>query len=886
MSSEAYEHRVIEQKWSQRWNEEQTYAVDLAGAERPYYNLMMFPYPSAEGLHVGNLFAFVGSDIHGRFMRARGYDVFEPMGFDAFGIHSENHAISAGSHPARLVPSNIEHFRENQLKRGGAMFDWSHQVSTTDPDYYRWTQWIFIQLYKAGLAYQKSAPVNWCPSCKTVLANEQAEGGSCERCNSTVEQRDMRQWFFRTTSYADKLLNNLDWIDWSEITKRAQRQWIGRSEGANVQFELAGPAAEAARSAGRTEKLRVFTTRPDTLFGATYMVLAPEHPLVETICTAQQRESVRAYCREAGQKAESVRTDLDKEKTGAFTGAYAINPVSNEQIPIWVADYVLISYGSGAIMAVPAHDTRDFEFAKQLNLPIRAVVMPPNTWLHDQIVAGLLDEEYARKQGRGDLAEDLMRSAGLAAGTIAGITCQDAQAVLDGDISWIQQVAVPLYKKDPGVFADAYVEDGTAINSGNFDGQSTAEFKKNISAWLAERTLGEAAVNYRLRDWCISRQRYWGPPIPMVYCDSCGVVPVAEDDLPVLLPFIEDFVPDGSGKSPLARDEDFVNTRCPKCGGPGRRETDVSDNFLDSAWYFFRYPSSDRKDVLMDKELTEKWLPVDMYIGGNEHAVLHLMYTRFLTMAFKDIGLIEFDEPFKRFRAHGLIIKDGAKMSKSKGNVINPDEYLERYGADTFRTYLMFLGPYQEGGDFRDTDIIGIRRFLDRLWRYATTTRFDDEDVAEQSILHMVHKKIKKITEDTVELRYNTAIAASMELLNGLIGQKRHYRWCVKVLLQLVCPFAPFIAHELWERVGEAGLVNDAPWPGYDESLAKEAQMELAVQVNGKLAARMTADADADDETISRAALALPKVAERIGGKEVIKLIVAKPRVVNIVIKR
>ena len=886
MTTDKYDHQIIESKWSQFWQQNKTYATDLSGAERPYYNLMMFPYPSAEGLHVGNVFAFVGSDIHGRFMRAQGYDVFEPMGFDAFGIHSENYAINVNSHPVKLVPDNIENFRENQLKRIGAMFDWSHQVDTTNPDYYRWTQWIFVQLYKAGLAYQKDAPVNWCPSCKTVLSNEQAEGGLCERCDSVVEKRKMRQWFFRTTAYAEKLLKNLEWIDWSNVTKIAQRRWIGRSEGAEVDFQLAGPAADAARAADQPQTLRVFTTRPDTLFGATYMVLAPEHPLTKIICTDEQRQKVSDYCSQAIQKAELLRTDLTKEKTGVFTGAYAVNPVNDEQIPIWVADYVLISYGSGAIMAVPAHDSRDFEFAKQFDLPIRAVVQPPNSWLHDQIVRGMLDQDYAARHGQKDLLENLMRSAGLAAGTIGGITCQDAQALLDGDVSWLQQVAIPLYQQDPGVFADAYTEDGHAVNSGEFDGQTTAEFKSNITAWLNKRDLGQATVNYRLRDWCISRQRYWGPPIPIVHCDNCGAVEVSEEQLPVLLPFIEDFVPDGSGKSPLARDEDFVNTTCPKCQGPAKRETDVSDNFLDSAWYFFRYPSSDREDVSFDDKLTKKWLPVDMYIGGQEHAVLHLMYTRFLTMAFKDIGLIDFEEPFKCFRAHGLIVKDGAKMSKSKGNVVNPDEYINRYGADTFRTYLMFLGPYQEGGDFRDTDIIGIRRFLERLWRYTTQTQFLDEKIADRQLLQLVHSKVKKITEDITGLRYNTAIAASMELLNGLQSRKKHYREAIRVLLQLLCPLAPFITHELWERLGCKGMINDARWPSYDEALARKTQMELAVMVNGKMAERFTIDADADDDAIASTAKALPKVAKRIADMQIVKLIVARPRVVNIVVKK
>jgi leucyl-tRNA synthetase len=802
---EKYDHRAIETKWVRRWAETGAFETDLRGAEKPYYNLMMFPYPSAEGLHVGNVFAFVGSDIHGRYMRARGHDVFEPMGFDAFGIHSENFAIKINTHPAKLIPSNIRTFTE-QLKRLGGLFDWSHQVSTTDPAYYRWTQWIFVQLYRAGLAYQKEAPVNWCPSCNTVLAAEQAEGGVCERCGTSVEQRAMRQWFFRITAYAQQLLDNLAWIDWSEITKNAQERWIGRSEGAEVDFPVVG----------HPDTLRVFTTRPDTLWGATYMVLAPEHPLVERVTTPDRQAAVQAYLQAAARKTDLEREDATREKTGVFTGGYAINPVNGERIPIWVSDYVLITYGTGAIMAVPAHDTRDFAFATAFRLPIVRVISPDGA---------------------------------------------------DGEVT------------------EAYVGEGTMINSGPFNGMHSLAAKSKVTDWLEERRMGARKVNYRLRDWCISRQRYWGPPIPMIYCDRCGVVPVPEDQLPVVLPYIEDFKPDGSGKSPLARDPAFVATACPSCGGPGRRETDVNDNFLDSAWYFFRYPSADREEVVFDPALTEKWLPVDMYIGGNEHAVLHLMYTRFITMALKDMGLISFEEPFKRFRAHGLLIKDGAKMSKSKGNVVNPDEYLEEFGADTFRTYLMFLGPYQEGGDFRDAGINGVRRFYDRLWRYGTQTAFSDAPVTDRRLLALLHRKTKDVTQDLEALQYNTAIARLMELLNGLQDHASHHREAFRRLLQLASPFAPFIAQELWSRLGEEGLICDAPWPAWDETLIVEETIEYVVQVNGKVRDRLLLPPGTPQQEVEKAALVSERVHPWTQGHQVAKMIFVPNRLLNIVVR-
>ena len=799
-----YDHRRVEEKWSRQWREQGAYAVDLDNAARPYYNLMMFPYPSAEGLHIGNFFAFVGSDVHGRYMRSQGYDVFEPMGFDAFGIHSENHALKTGTHPSRLIPANVAHFRR-QLERIGARFDWGHEVNSTDPAYYRWTQWIFLQLFKAGLAYQKLAPVNWCPACRTVLADEQASGGSCERCDSEVEQRDMRQWFFRITAYAQRLLDNLDWIDWSDITRTAQRQWIGRSEGAEVVFPVTGSQHE----------ITVFTTRPDTLWGATYVVLAPEHPLVEQIASAGQKGEVEEYAHAARRKSMVERQDATRQKSGVFTGAHATNPANGQRLPVWVADYVLMGYGTGAIMAVPAHDARDFEFAEQFGLPIVEVISPDG-------------EEH--------------------------------------------------------VLAEAYVGEGTLIHSGPFSGMGSREAMGEIGDWLATQGRGKATVIYRLRDWCVSRQRYWGPPIPIVHCDHCGAVPVPEKDLPVLLPHLEEFAPDGSGRSPLARDRSFVEVDCPQCARMARRETDVSDNFLDSAWYFYRYPSSDRDHEAFGEAMTRKWLPVDMYIGGNEHAALHLMYARFLSMALKDLGVTHIEEPFRRFRAHGIIVKDGAKMSKSKGNVINPDTYLDQYGADTFRTFLMFLGPFQQGGDFRDRGIVGVQRFYERLWRHVTTADFVDCQPPSRELTRLIHSQVAKVTLGLEELRYNTAVAALMELLNGLLAAEQPCRQGVEILLQLTCPFAPFITQELWEQLGQKGYVNDARWPSCDGDLVEEDMVEWVVQVNGKIRERLDLPAGAPQSQVEKMALSCERIRGWTTNREVVKMIFVPDKLLNIVV--
>jgi leucyl-tRNA synthetase len=799
-----YDPKAIETKWRARWAERHTNEPDLDGATKPFYNLMMFPYPSAEGLHVGNLFAFTGSDVHGRFRRLQGHQVFEPMGYDAFGIHSENYALKIGVHPADLIPRNIANFRR-QFERMGGMFDWRHGLSTTDPDYYKWTQWIFLQLFKAGKAYKKKAPVNWCPNDKTVLANEQVENGRCERCGAVVEQRFLEQWFFRITDYAGRLLDNLKDLDWSETTLTAQRNWIGRSEGGELEFAL--PAGGA---------IRVFTTRPDTIFGATFMVLAPEHPLVRQITTAECRSDVEAYIRQASSRDLVSRKVGDRDKTGVFTGAYARNPATGESIPVWIADYVLMEYGTGAIMAVPGHDERDFEFARKFGLDIVRVIA-----------------------GEG----------------------QDAATPLDAP-----------FVENTG---------GRLVNSGSFDGRPAQAAKTEIIRWLEQKGAGKGVVQYRLHDWCISRQRYWGPPIPIIYCEACGPVPVPERDLPVILPRIEDFRPDDSGVSPLARHEEWYFVPCPTCGKRARRETDVSDTFLDSAWYYLRYTSTEFADRPFDPARTRKWTPVTTYIGGNEHAVLHLLYSRFLAMVLHELGHVHFDEPFTRFRAHGLIVKDGAKMSKSRGNVVIPDEYMDQWGADTFRLYLMFLGPFQEGGDFRDAGISGPRRFLERVWLLVGEAA--EHDIS-KSLLSKWHQTKQKVHDDIAELRYNTAISAMMELVNAIREAECPDRRIVTDLIVMLSPFAPHFAEECWERLGHTTSVFDARWPAWDVTLTVEDTVEVVVQVNGKTRGRVSVARDAAEAPVVAAALAEDAVKRFTEGKEIRKKIYVQNRLLNIVV--
>ena len=800
-----YDPSMVELKWQEAWRDRAINTTDIANAPDPFYALMMFPYPSAEGLHVGNLFAFVGNDIYGRFQRLQGHNVFEPLGYDAFGIHSENYALKVGKHPMDLIPQNIANFRR-QLERAGLMVDWSKSLSTTDPDYYKWTQWVFLQLLKHGLAYKKEAAVNWCPSCKTVLANEQVIGGACERCDTPVEQRFLSQWFFRISDYAQRLLANLDTLDWSETTKTAQRNWIGRSEGAEISF--------VARRNGEEHEIRVFTTRPDTVFGATYLVIAPEHPLVPKLTSALYKSAVDQYVARSS-KQDLVSRKTTTEKTGVFTGANAINPATGQEIPVWISDYVLMDYGTGAIMAVPGHDERDFEFAKVFGLPIVRVVC-----------------------GEGEDPSTPLESA----------------------------------------FTEN--EHGMIVNSGRFDGMTVATAKREITSMLAENGAGKSFVNYRLHDWCISRQRYWGPPIPIIYCDEHGAVPVPEKDLPVVLPHVDDFKPDDSGVSPLARHEDWYRVPCPECGRMARRETDVSDTFLDSAWYFLRYPSVGIDEVPFDASITQKWLPVDSYIGGNEHAVLHLLYSRFVTMVLHDMGYLTFEEPFTRFRAHGLIIRNGAKMSKSRGNVVIPDHYIEKWGADAFRTYLMFLGPFEEGGDFRDASISGVKRFLDRLW--ASVAAMTDGD-GDPEVMRKLHQTIRKVGEDIPKLSYNTAVAAMMEYMNTLRrGERTPVRAEVEPLIQIVSPFAPHVAEELWQKIGHTESVFDAKWPQYDAALAADEKIELVVQVNGKTRGKLSVVRDIAQEAAVSAAMGDPAIAKFVTG-EPRKIVFVPGRLLNIV---
>ena len=865
----SYDFAAFEARWRERWEADGVYRVNLREAKRPYYNLMMFPYPSAEGLHVGNMYAFVGADAHGRWKAMQGYDVFEPMGFDAFGIHSENFAIKQKMHPRILTAQNVRRFREEQLKRVGNRFDWSHEVDTTDPRYYRWTQWIFIQLFKAGLAERTVGMVNWCPNDKTVLADEQVINGHCERCGALVERRALPHWSLKITRYADQLLDNLDTLDWSYRVVAAQRNWIGRSRGLEFALAVAGMADTS---------VRVFTTRPDTIFGVTFVVLAPEHPLIAPISErvdGARRAAIAAYQAEAAQRAitaASVAVQADvaeadaaeadaaeiataqaapRPTTGVFSGAYAIHPITGERVPIWIADYVLLEYGTGAIMAVPAHDERDLAFARAMGLPVRPVVFPADA------VTG---------QGQG----------------AAGDANAKAPAAADFAISEM-----------------AYTAPGVLAQSGDYTGMTSTQASDAIGAWFEARGLGRRVAKYHLRDWLISRQRYWGPPIPIIYCPEHGAVPVPEDQLPVLLPEVEDYQPTGTGDSPLARVASFVNTTCPVCGQPARRETDVSDNFLDSAWYFLRYPSSDDDHAPWDPALTAKWLPVDMYIGGAEHSVLHLLYARFITMALHDLGHLPFAEPFARFRAHGIITKDGKKIAKSKGNVINPDDYIERYGADVFRVYLMFMGPYQGGGDFTDRGVGGVVRFLDRVWALATTpgpSPTGRGEVVEGAVVadgdpssearRALHEAIARVTADIGALKYNTAIASLMSYLNGLEAQPIVTRAETQTFLRLLAPFAPYITEELWARSGGAGSIHTQPWPEPDAQAMQRATITLIVQVDGHLRDRIAAPAGLSEADARTAALASERVQRALGtaGADSVRRVVYAPdRVINLV---
>lgn len=807
----------IESKWQKKWEETQLYKFNPDRVDKKLYCLEMFSYPSGAKLHVGHWYNYGPTDSWARLKRMQGYEVFQPMGFDAFGLPAENYAIKTGIHPQDSTLSNIDTM-EKQLKAMGAMFDWDYEVTTCTPEYYRWNQWLFLQLYKKGLAYRKEAPVNWCPSCNTVLANEQVVEACCERCGTEVSKKNLTQWFFKITEYADELLEKLDTIDWPEKTKMMQRNWIGRSTGGEIDFRLAD----------RDVSFTVFTTRADTLFGVTYVVLAPEHPLVKQITTEEQREAVESYQEYAGKASEIDRLSTTREKTGVFTGAYAINPINGRKVPIWVADYVLYTYGTGAVMAVPAHDERDYEFARKYNLPIERVIKGP--------------------EGVDD--------------------------------------SLP------------YVDDATMVNSGPFDGLSTEEGKEKVIEKLASEGKGRFKVNYRLRDWLVSRQRYWGTPIPIIYCDDCGTVPVPEEDLPVLLPYDVDFTPDG--KSPLAKHEGFLHTTCPQCGKPAVRDVDTLDTFVCSSWYYLRYPDNRNDQKPFDSEWINKMLPVDKYVGGPEHACMHLLYARFVLKALRDMGYVDFDEPFLSLTHQGIILgPDGNRMSKSKGNVISPDEYIQQYGSDVFRMYLMFGFSYVEGGAWSDDGIKAIDRFLDRIERLVERVKevksspsSDKMERAEKELNYTRHFAIRGVTEDGDKFQFNTAIARMMELVNSLYKydadvkakNTRLFEETIRDLILLIAPFAPHFAEEMWESMGYEYSVFDQKWPEYDPKALEKDVVELGIQINGKIRGRVEVPADLSEEEVREIVLADPKVQSYIEGKTIRKFILIKNRIANIVV--
>jgi leucyl-tRNA synthetase len=806
-----YFPKDIEGKWQEKWLKDGLNSPDMDRAKKPYYALMMFPYPSAEGLHVGNMYAFTGTDMFARYMRMQGYDVFEPMGLDGFGIHSENYALKINRHPMDLSKETEKRFYAQLMSIGNA-FDWRRTVETYKPEYYKWTQWVFLKMYEHGLAYKKKADVNWCPSCKTVLADEQVIAGKCERCSNEVEKRELEQWFFKITDYAERLLKNLDTLDWSEKVKIAQRNWIGKKSGINITYHIDGVK----------DSVTVFTTRPDTNFGATFIALAPEHEFVRNIIngsvTSENGAEIKSYVKSALEKKDIERQAEGREKTGVFTGYYAMNELDGYRMPIWVSDFVLGGFGTGALVGVPGHDKRDFDFATKFNLEIKRVVV-----------------------GR------------------------------DGDTSAITSSE------------QVQEDEGTMINSGFLDGMEIHEATEKIMDYMEKKGYGKRVVTYHLRDWLISRQRYWGPPIPIIYCEKCGVVPVPEKDLPVVLPYVENFRPTGTGISPLASDESFYKVACPKCGADAKRETDVSDTFLDSAWYFYRYTSTEDNDHPWKPERVKKWVPVDTYIGGAEHSVLHLLYSRFVGMVFKDIGLIShFEEPFTRFRAHGLIISGGAKMSKSKGNVINPDDFIKEYGADTLRTYLMFLGPYDQGGDFRVEAIAGPQNFLRRVWqireKISADAPFSEEDN------RMLHQTVKRVGNDLAELRFNTAISAMMEWLNHLSRKDKISENEYLTLVTILAPFAPHLTEEIWSQMGNKNSIHLQPWPKVDESAIKQSDFRIPVQVAGRLRAVLVMpESQLDEKVVVEKALADEAVKRHTEGKTY-KVIYVKGKVLNFVI--
>ena len=814
-----YNPREIDRKWQERWERDGTYRVRDDDPRPKWYELTMYPYPSGD-LHIGHWYALAPSDCHARFRRMQGYNVLHPMGFDAFGLPAENAAIQRGIHPYTWTMGNIENMR-NQLRSIGTVYDWGREIICCLPEFYRWNQWFFLKLHEKGLAYRAKAPVVWCPSCQTVLANEQVVNGECERCDTPITRRDLEQWFLRITAYADQLLDFSGLLDWPEKILTMQRNWVGRSEGVEIGFEI--PHSDLGE-----QEIRTFTTRIDTIFGVTFMVLAPEHPLVEKLVTEERRSEVDDYVDQARRQTEMERLAAEKEKTGVFLGSYVTNHLNGESVPIFIADYALMSYGTGAVMGVPAHDQRDFEFAKRYGLPIRVVIAPPD---------------------------------------------------------W-----------DGGDLPEAYLGEGTMVNSGQFDGQPSGEGMINIADFVESRNWGRRTVSYRLRDWLISRQRYWGTPIPMVYCGKCGTVPVSEDDLPVLLPPDAEFKP--TGESPLALNEDFVNVVCPRCGESARRETDTMDTFVDSSWYMERFTDPDYERGPFDPQALRDWMPVDQYTGGAEHAVMHLLYARFFTKALRGMGLVEFDEPFLRLFNQGVILgEDHEKMSKSRGNVVNPDDYVELLGADSVRCFLMFLGPWDQGGPWSTSGINGTARWLNRVWEICQhdPSNLDEtptEGKAVRDLVRGLHQTVKKCYTDLERFKFNTAIASLMEFSNDLNRVRTDgtvdsstWRECVERLLLMLAPFAPHLAEELWERTGHPFSIHDQTFPQWDEELAAEEEITLVVQVNGRLRDKIQVPMGIEEEEAKRLALSSPKVLVYTNNKHVDRTVYVPGRLVNVVVK-
>ncbi|ADK13360.1 leucine--tRNA ligase [Clostridium autoethanogenum] len=804
-----------DKKWQAKWEETSLYKFDDNNLDKKLYVLEMFSYPSGSKLHAGHWFNYAPVDSWARLKKMQGYNVFQPMGFDSFGLPAENYAIKTGIHPSDSTEKNIATM-EKQLKSMGAMFNWENEVITCRPEYYKWNQWLFLQLYKHGLAYRKNAPVNWCPSCKTVLANEQVQDGFCERCGTEATKKDLTQWFFKITDYSEELLQCLDKLDWPEKTKAMQRHWIGKSTGTNVTFKVADSDIEFS----------VFTTRVDTLFGVTYVVLSPENTLVDKLTKEEYKDEVEKYKESAKKQSEIERQSITREKTGVFSGSYAINPINGRKVPIWIGDYVLNTYGTGAVMAVPAHDERDFAFATKYKLPIERVI-----------------------EG--------------------------------GD-------SLP------------YVEHGKMINSGEFNGLTTKEGKEAVTKKLESMGLGSGKVNYRLRDWLISRQRYWGTPIPIVYCEKCGIVPVPEDQLPVELPYNVEFSPDG--KSPLLKSEEFMNTTCPCCGGPAKREADTLDTFVCSSWYYLRYVDNKNSEKPFDKAKIDKMLPVDMYVGGPEHACMHLLYARFITKALRDMGFLDFDEPFLSLRHQGIILgPDGQKMSKSKGNTISPDDCIQEYGSDVFRMYLMFGFDYSEGGAWNDDGIKSISKFVDRIERTISSVKEIIEsgdtgktsmDAAEKELNYTRNFSIKSVSEDANKFQFNTSIARIMEFTNALskyIQQKDKNISLLKDtvidFVKIIAPFAPHFAEEQWESLGKSYSIFNEKWPDFEPNALIRDEAEIAIQINGKIKAKINVSTNLKEDQIKELSLSNEHIKSLLDGKDIKKVIVVKGRLVNIVAK-